>query len=291
MSELDNKINQHFAWPRRPQGPGQGGQGQRHRAVLRAGVPARQYAASDDEATIQAASRRSGRSSPTTTSTGTSPNWSSRRSRRKGRHKIIDKVTVTLNDKARRLRGRVRQPRHQGGASSSRPRSRPTRSCSSAACGASATSSTSTATTARRAVDLGSHQADPAVQLRLRRLPRRAREFTTDEWIDLLIQSIGFNPELFGRRAKLIQLVRLIPFVERNYNLVELGPEGHRQVAHLLGVLAPRHADLRRRGHRPQALRQQLQRHASAWSATGTSSPSTSSPARRSAPTRRSSTS
>ncbi|MCW4354165.1 BREX system Lon protease-like protein BrxL [Hoyosella sp. YIM 151337] len=52
------------------------------------------------------------------------------------------------------------------------------------------------------------------------------QKFTTDEWIDLLIQSIGFNPEVFGRRAKLIQLVRLIPFVERNYNLVELGPKG-----------------------------------------------------------------
>ncbi|WP_094980724.1 BREX system Lon protease-like protein BrxL [Rhodococcus pyridinivorans] len=51
-------------------------------------------------------------------------------------------------------------------------------------------------------------------------------EFTTEEWIDLLIQSIGFNPELFGRRAKLLQLIRLIPFVERNYNLVELGPKG-----------------------------------------------------------------
>ncbi|MDG3012435.1 BREX system Lon protease-like protein BrxL [Rhodococcus sp. D2-41] len=50
--------------------------------------------------------------------------------------------------------------------------------------------------------------------------------FTTDEWIDLLIQSIGFNPEMFGRRAKLLQLTRLIPFVERNYNLVELGPKG-----------------------------------------------------------------
>ncbi|RRD53425.1 BREX system Lon protease-like protein BrxL [Buchananella hordeovulneris] len=50
--------------------------------------------------------------------------------------------------------------------------------------------------------------------------------FNTEEWIDLLIQSIGFNPELFGRRAKLLQLVRLIPFVERNYNLVELGPKG-----------------------------------------------------------------
>lgn len=51
-------------------------------------------------------------------------------------------------------------------------------------------------------------------------------EFTTDEWIDLLMQSIGFNPEAFGRRSKLLQLMRLIPFVERNYNIIELGPKG-----------------------------------------------------------------
>lgn len=51
-------------------------------------------------------------------------------------------------------------------------------------------------------------------------------EFTTNEWIDLLIQSIGFNPEMFDRRAKLIQLIRLIPYCERNFNLVELGPKG-----------------------------------------------------------------
>jgi ATP-dependent Lon protease len=52
------------------------------------------------------------------------------------------------------------------------------------------------------------------------------QKFTTDEWIDLLITSIGFNPELFGKRSKLLQLVRLIPFCERNYNLIELGPKG-----------------------------------------------------------------
>lgn len=52
------------------------------------------------------------------------------------------------------------------------------------------------------------------------------RHFTTDEWIDLLIQSIGFNPDFFGRRSKLHQLVRLIPYCERNYNLIELGPKG-----------------------------------------------------------------
>ena len=52
------------------------------------------------------------------------------------------------------------------------------------------------------------------------------KQFTTDEWIDLLIQSIGFNPEMFGKRSKLSQLIRLIPFCERNYNLIELGPKG-----------------------------------------------------------------
>ena len=52
------------------------------------------------------------------------------------------------------------------------------------------------------------------------------KQFSTDEWIDLLIQSIGFNPQLFGKRSKLSQLVRLIPFCERNYNLIELGPKG-----------------------------------------------------------------
>lgn len=52
------------------------------------------------------------------------------------------------------------------------------------------------------------------------------KQFTTDEWIDLLIQSVGFNPEMFGKRNKLAQLIRLIPFCERNYNLIELGPKG-----------------------------------------------------------------
>src|SRR5690554_6839346 len=52
------------------------------------------------------------------------------------------------------------------------------------------------------------------------------QQFSTDEWIDVLIQSMGFNPEMFGKRSKLTQLVRLIPFCERNYNMIELGPKG-----------------------------------------------------------------
>ena len=55
----------------------------------------------------------------------------------------------------------------------------------------------------------------------------KAREkFSKGEWIDILIKSIGFEPSLFGARNKLLQLIRLIPYCERNYNLIELGPKG-----------------------------------------------------------------
>ena len=51
-------------------------------------------------------------------------------------------------------------------------------------------------------------------------------QFTTDEWIDMLLRSIGMEPSHFNRKTKLLFLVRLLPLCEHNYNLVELGPRG-----------------------------------------------------------------
>lgn len=51
----------------------------------------------------------------------------------------------------------------------------------------------------------------------------KRKSFTTDEWIDLMISSVGFNPAAFSMREKLLYLVRLIPFVESNVNMIELG--------------------------------------------------------------------
>lgn len=51
-------------------------------------------------------------------------------------------------------------------------------------------------------------------------------EFTTDEWLDLMVRSMGYEPSLMDRRLKLLFLVRLIPLCERNFNLIELGPRG-----------------------------------------------------------------
>lgn len=56
---------------------------------------------------------------------------------------------------------------------------------------------------------------------------RKARsQFTTAEWIDFLMRSVGLEPGALTDRAKMVVLLRMIPFVERNYNLVELGPRG-----------------------------------------------------------------
>jgi ATP-dependent Lon protease len=52
------------------------------------------------------------------------------------------------------------------------------------------------------------------------------KQFTTDEWIDLIVRSMGYEPDEMSLRLKLLFLIRLIPLAERNYNLVELGPRG-----------------------------------------------------------------
>jgi ATP-dependent Lon protease len=51
-------------------------------------------------------------------------------------------------------------------------------------------------------------------------------QFSRDEWIDLLMRSIGLEPEHFDLRSKLLAILRLVPMAERNYNLIELGPWG-----------------------------------------------------------------
>ena len=51
-------------------------------------------------------------------------------------------------------------------------------------------------------------------------------EFSTDEWLDFMVRSMGYEPGVVDRRLRLLFLTRLIPLCERNFNLVELGPRG-----------------------------------------------------------------
>lgn len=52
------------------------------------------------------------------------------------------------------------------------------------------------------------------------------RQLTRDDWLDLVVRTIGLEPSQLDLRGKLLSLTRLIPMTERNYNLIELGPWG-----------------------------------------------------------------
>ena len=64
------------------------------------------------------------------------------------------------------------------------------------------------------------------------------KSFTKEEWMDVLIQSIGLVPEQINFRSKLSHLSRLIPFCENNFNFIELGPKGTGK-SHLFTELSP----------------------------------------------------
>lgn len=53
---------------------------------------------------------------------------------------------------------------------------------------------------------------------------KRRSQFTDDEWLDVMINSIGFDPDCLSHEEKLLYMVRLVPFIESNVNMVELGP-------------------------------------------------------------------
>ncbi|MEI7923286.1 MAG: protease Lon-related BREX system protein BrxL [Planctomycetota bacterium] len=64
------------------------------------------------------------------------------------------------------------------------------------------------------------------------------KQLTTGEWKDLLLRSIGIEPEGLKTRQKDAFLLRMVPFVERNFNLVELGPRGTGK-SHLFQQISP----------------------------------------------------
>ena len=64
------------------------------------------------------------------------------------------------------------------------------------------------------------------------------KKFTTEEWIDFLIHTVGLNPDKMNRREKFITLARLLPHIENNFNFMELGPKGTGK-SHVFQELSP----------------------------------------------------
>lgn len=64
------------------------------------------------------------------------------------------------------------------------------------------------------------------------------KEFSKDEWIAVLLRSAGYNPEELSPKQKMHYLLRFVPFIQKNYNLVELGPRGTGK-SHAYSELSP----------------------------------------------------
>lgn len=197
-----------------------------------------QYAASDDEATIQAGIDTVRKILADHYVHRNQSELVKSTIRERGRYKIIDKVAVTLNDKEDRYEAEFSNLGIKGIiVESAIVNAHPKLLVGGVWCICDIdyfhwddTRVVPWMLGSIKPIQLSNFDSDGFLTAR--------REFTTEEWVDLLIQSIGFNPELFGRRAKLIQLVRLIPFVERNYNLVELGPKGTGK-SHIFSEFSP----------------------------------------------------
>ncbi|GAA0724088.1 BREX system Lon protease-like protein BrxL [Dactylosporangium roseum] len=197
-----------------------------------------QYAASDDEATIQAGIDTVRKILAEHYVHRSESELAKSTIKERGRHRIIDKVTVTLNEKADVYEAEFANLGIKGViVESPTIKAHPKLLVGGVWCicdieylhGED-----------QRVVPwiLGSIKPIQLSKFDVEQYLEARRGFTTGEWIDLLIQSIGFNPGLFSRRGKFFQLVRLIPFVERNYNLVELGPKGTGK-SHIFSEFSP----------------------------------------------------
>lgn len=158
--------------------------------------------------------------------------------RETGRHKIIDKINVSLNDRDNIYEAEFANLglRHVPIADVMVKENQKLLSGGGVWC----------------ILEMGySHAADARVRwlimdikpiqvsnIRLEEYIDNRKYFSTEEWLDLLMHSIGLNPEYFNRRGKFIQISRLIPHVENNYNFIELGPKGTGK-SHIFSELSP----------------------------------------------------
>lgn len=226
MSTLDQKINQHF--------PGLVVRKDLVKTVKgNAIVPSYvleyllgQYCATNDEATIQTGIE--------TVKDVLAKHYVHRNEsglvrstiKEKGRHKVIDRVSVSLNDKTDAYEAEFANLGVKNVVvDSATVKKHPKLLVSGVWCIADVEYAFTEEKTASPWI-MGSLKPIQMSNFDMDSYLTARKQFTTDEWIDLLIQSVGFNPEMFGKRNKLSQLVRLIPFCERNYNLIELGPKG-----------------------------------------------------------------
>lgn len=160
------------------------------------------------------------------------------RIRESGTYKIIDKVNVSLNDKANQYEADFANLGVKDVPVSDRIVKENPKLLSGGGVWSILSVGYNHSTEANVRWEINDLKPIQVSNVSLEEFIEARKAFTLDEWLDVLLFSIGLNPEYFTKRGKLIQISRLVTHVENNYNFIELGPKGTGK-SHIFSELSP----------------------------------------------------
>ena len=160
------------------------------------------------------------------------------RIRENGRHRIIDKVTATLNEKADEYQATFANLGLSGIPIGTEYVRRNPKLLSGNGVWCIITIGYVSGEDVKVRWEIQTLKPIQISNIDLEEFIDQRKNFSTDEWLDLLTHTVGLNPEMLNRREKFITLARLLPHIENNFNFMELGPKGTGK-SHVFQELSP----------------------------------------------------
>lgn len=158
--------------------------------------------------------------------------------REAGKHRIIDKVTVVLNERADEYQASFANLGLTGVTIGTDVVSKNPKLLSGNGVWSIVTIGYVQGDAIRQRWEIQSFKPIQIANVDVEDYIEQRQKFTTEEWIDFLIHTVGLNPDNMNRREKFITLARLLPHVENNFNFMELGPKGTGK-SHVFQELSP----------------------------------------------------
>ena len=158
--------------------------------------------------------------------------------RENGRHRVIDKVTVTLNEKNDEYNATFANLGLSGVPIGTEYVRKNPKLLSGNGVWCIVTIGYITGDDVKVRWEIQNLKPIQISNINLEDFVEQRQNFTTEEWLDFMMHTVGLNPESLNRREKFITLARLLPHVENNFNFVELGPKGTGK-SHVFQELSP----------------------------------------------------
>lgn len=158
--------------------------------------------------------------------------------REAGRHRVIDKISVTLNEKADEYHATFANLGLSGVPIGTEYVRKNPKLLSGNGVWCIVTIGYIPGEDVKVRWDIQSLKPIQISNIDLQEYIEQRQNFTTEEWLDFMMHTVGLNPENMNRREKFITLARLLPHVENNFNFVELGPKGTGK-SHVFQELSP----------------------------------------------------